>query len=264
MKNILLLVHDDAGQEARLQAALDLTRAFGGHLICLDVVQLPVAAAAAFDDPTPFILAAERAIEGDNMARLECRLTREDVLWEMRQVVGDFADSLADNAGLADLIVVSRKLDDLFSPDMRSVASSTVLKSGKPIVAVAEASRGFDVNGRALVAWDGSLPAMAALSAAVPLLRHASSVLLLEVEGLCPSSVEEGASYLSHYGIHPTVRQSPKGDGAAAQIEKTIQSDGAAYCVMGAYGHRRIREALFGGVTTHMLAHSTVPLFLAH
>ena len=27
MKNILLLIHDDPGQEARLQAALDITRA---------------------------------------------------------------------------------------------------------------------------------------------------------------------------------------------------------------------------------------------
>jgi hypothetical protein len=35
MKNVLLLVHDDLGQEARLQAALDIVRAIGGHLHCL-------------------------------------------------------------------------------------------------------------------------------------------------------------------------------------------------------------------------------------
>ena len=42
MKNVFVLVHDDAGQEARLQAALDLVRTFGGHLSCIDVVQVPV------------------------------------------------------------------------------------------------------------------------------------------------------------------------------------------------------------------------------
>ena len=42
MKNILLLVHEDNGQEARLQAALDVTRALKGHLNCLDVVIMPV------------------------------------------------------------------------------------------------------------------------------------------------------------------------------------------------------------------------------
>ena len=41
MKNILLLVHDDPGQEARVQAALDLTRALDGHLTCLDVAAMP-------------------------------------------------------------------------------------------------------------------------------------------------------------------------------------------------------------------------------
>lgn len=37
MKTVLLLGHNDAGQEARLQAALDLTRALSGHLICVDI-----------------------------------------------------------------------------------------------------------------------------------------------------------------------------------------------------------------------------------
>ena len=41
MKNVLLLIHDDAGQEARLQAALDVTRALEGHLTCLDVAIVP-------------------------------------------------------------------------------------------------------------------------------------------------------------------------------------------------------------------------------
>jgi hypothetical protein len=42
MKNILLLVHDDVGQEARLQVALDVTRALTGHLESLDVAQTSV------------------------------------------------------------------------------------------------------------------------------------------------------------------------------------------------------------------------------
>ncbi len=41
MKNVLLLVHDDVGQESRYQVALDLTRALQGHLMCLDVTYVP-------------------------------------------------------------------------------------------------------------------------------------------------------------------------------------------------------------------------------
>ena len=42
MKNILVLVHDDDGQEARLQVAFDIVRAVRGHLTCVDVVTVPV------------------------------------------------------------------------------------------------------------------------------------------------------------------------------------------------------------------------------
>ena len=37
MKNVMVLVHDDDGQTARLQTALNLARALEGHLSCVDV-----------------------------------------------------------------------------------------------------------------------------------------------------------------------------------------------------------------------------------
>jgi len=36
MKNVLLLVHDDAGQESRYQAALDIARAQPSALLCFE------------------------------------------------------------------------------------------------------------------------------------------------------------------------------------------------------------------------------------
>jgi len=34
--------------------------------------------------------------------------------------------------------------------------------------------------------------------------------------------------------------------------------------VMGAYGHRRLRELVFGGATRHLLSHMTVPVLMSH
>ncbi|HMB12895.1 MAG TPA: universal stress protein, partial [Roseovarius sp.] len=34
--------------------------------------------------------------------------------------------------------------------------------------------------------------------------------------------------------------------------------------VMGAYGHSRFREAIFGGATRYMLEKSNLPVFMAH
>ncbi|PBN42916.1 hypothetical protein [Sphingobium sp. D43FB] len=99
MKNVLLLVHEDVGQEARLQAALDLTRALDGHLICLDVAVLPVLAADPYSgDGSAILLQEERDRESRNRARIEERLGKEDVSWDMAAVVGDLASSRPSSA----------------------------------------------------------------------------------------------------------------------------------------------------------------------
>src|SRR5690348_11695451 len=80
MKNILLLVHDDAGQEARLQVALDVTRALNGHLTCVDVAQVPIILASAYDSSGYAIaMDYECQAEGRNRKALEERLAGEGV-----------------------------------------------------------------------------------------------------------------------------------------------------------------------------------------
>ncbi|MGE5722584.1 MAG: universal stress protein [Sphingomonadales bacterium] len=268
MKNILVLIHDDAGQEARLQAALDLTRALGGHLTCLDVARYPVTGGYFSPEAEVALLDEERHREQLNTQRLIERLGGEDVPWNIAATTGTFADCIAAEAGLADLIVVNRELDDPTAPDMLAAASSIILETRKPVIAVSEKCRGFDASGRAIVAWDGSLPAMAALTASVPLLLLAGSVNLVEIQGDSPGSVEEAAAYLSRHDIHAEVslvaRFKDDKSSIGDMIATICGNENAAYCVMGAYGHSRLREAVLGGVTRHMLGCSTVPLVLAH
>ncbi len=269
MKNVLLLIHDDAGQEGRLQAALDLTRALEGHLTCLDVVRFPVLGndyvSAAGE---AVLLEDERAQEAANRERIGERLSDENVAWTMADTTGDFAGSIARFAGLADIIVLNRKLDSTSEPNMLGLASDVVLRCRKPILAVPHDVRSFDAAGAALIAWDGSLPAMTALTMSVPLLKLARSVELIEVQGPAAGTVREAAQYLSRHDIHAEAsllapfRESPHEP--AQVIRRVIEKGGYSYCVMGAYGHPRIREALLGGVTRSMLPASPVPLVLAH
>ena len=39
---------------------------------------------------------------------------------------------------------------------------------------------------------------------------------------------------------------------------------GATLLVMGGYGHARLREAVFGGFTRHVLAGADIPVLMAH
>lgn len=267
MKNVLVLMHDDAGQEARFQAALDLTRAIGGHLTCLDVSIMPafVGEYAEFGG-SAMLLADERQRENANRSRMEARLAAEDVPYEWKETTGFLSPCVRDAATLADVIVLNRRLDQIDYPDMRDLVGDIVLKSGKPVIAVPEALRSFDLLGNALVAWDGSPQADAALRAAVPLLQKARSVTIVEVDdGSVKVPATEAAEYLSRHGIKPTVRQeSAQFDLPSTVLLDRIDADNAEYLVMGGFGHSRFVEAAFGGVTSRMLKECPVPLFLAH
>lgn len=212
------------------------------------------------------LVADKREREAMNRKRLESRLAHEEVSWDWVDVTGDLGPCVAEAAGMADLILTNRKLDGFPMPDMRKAAGEIIVKSGRPILAVPENLKRFDPSGRALVAWDGSPGATAALHAAVPLLQLSRSVILFEVEdGSINTPPEEAAAYLSRHGIHAAIRH----EGCHSRRASDILLDEArhghvAYVVMGGFGHRRFVEALFGGVTRKMLTESPVPVFLAH
>ncbi len=266
MKNILVLMHDDVGQEARFQAALDVTRALDGHLTCIDVAVKPV----TVDDyatlgGAALLLGDEQVSEAANRARMEKRLKVEGVAYDWIQTTGFLSPSVREAAGLADLIVLNRDIKDAY-PDMEEVATEVLIKSGRPILAVPRACQRFDAFGHAMIAWDGSVEAEKALRAAVPLLQLASTVTIVVCEdSSIKTPVEEAAAYLSRHGVKPVVHPI----GYAMDIPSTIlleqiEANGAAYLVMGGFGRSPFIEAVLGGVTRRMLQESPVPLFLAH
>lgn len=267
MKTILLLVHDDAGQEARFQAALDVTRAIEGHLKCLDVSIMPLPAGDIYSGAgEAMLLADERDQEAQNKARLVSRLAREGLPWDWTDCVGAIAPALEEASALADLIVVNRALEEFPLPDMRRIAGDLVVRSGKPILAVPEGSRGVNLCGDVLMCWDGSACSVAAMRAAIPLLRLANSVTLFEIDDDGRgSSIGDAAEYLSHHDVRADLRQyHARARPAGEIILDAVRRNPVDYVVMGGFSHLRFTEALFGGVTRTMLRHSPVPIFMAH
>lgn len=267
MKNILLLVHDDDGQEARLQASLDVVRAVEGHLSCLDVVVLPATLGSDnfYYSATAMLLQEETKWEQANRTRIEERLKVEDVPWDWTDVTGQIATSLDDAASLADLIVVNRQLDQFPVPDMRSVAGDVVIRSRRPVLAVPASLERLDLSS-ALIAWDGSPSSATALRAAVPLLALAEHVVVLEVEDdSIEQPAEEAAQYLARHGIEARIeRKAPLPAGVARTVMDAAGRHHSGYVVLGGYSHRRLAEAVFGGVTRELLKFCPVPLFMAH
>lgn len=262
-KNVLVLIHDDEGQEPRLQAALDLARALEGHLICTDVADLVI---AGYRNPGDAIVILDTRIdEVANRARIERRLAIEQIPWSWIDMASDSpANSMLAAAGSADLIVVGGR-GDASADAQRYLVTQVLARTRALVVVVAEGQIGVDVNGPALLAWDGSEPCAWAMQQAVPLLALARSVHILEV-GIPDdaSSAEDAATYLSRHGIHAELLRVQQREDFASTIAAEARLMKATYCLMGAFEHSQLSEAIFGGVTRAMLTGSRATLIMGH
>lgn len=270
MKSVLLYVNDDSGLDARIQAALDLTRALKGHLHCLRTN--PYHPQMAFDGVTGMSVMYDigkyaRKIDIQLKAEIEKRLASEDVPWDYQEANADPARALARNSALADVMVLSSCSGARDNTLPLGIFGDVVFNTHIPVVVQPDSVRKFDSVGPAVVAWNGSFEAGNALRAAVPLLALASDVHIVVVEEDKDHDLPplEASEYLSRYGIKSKIHDlAAGGSSVQAILLSTVDTLDASYMVMGAYGHSRAREFLFGGVTRNLLRDCPVPLVVAH
>lgn len=266
MKNIAVLIHADAGQESRFQAALDMVRALHGHLVAIDVTAMPPIAEDPMISPATLgaHIAEELAEQDENRARIMARLLIEDVPWTLAECMGDVASCLGSHTALTDLVIINTVFDGFPGGEMDGVVAS-MLRLNRPVLAVPCATRGIAVHGTAVVAWDGSDECDAALRAAVPVLALSREVRILSIDrGAIKHPPEMAASYLSRHGIRPEIMVVPAETGRIGQqiLAHALRIE-PAMIVMGGFGHSRLIETLFGGVTRDLLRNSPYPVFLA-
>lgn len=269
MKTVLLYANEDSGFESRLQAALDVARAFDAHLSCLQVTPFD---SFIIGDPfggvytLPTIVEAVQEGEDKHRARIEQHLANEGVTWDWVRCDGAPAAVVVDRTRLADLIVLSLPAGEHGYDGPLAIVGDVALHTRAPVLAVPQASRSLDVGGTAIVAWNGALEAAHALRLSLPLLRKAAQVRIVTVPGdgaeFPPTDASE---YLARHGISTELHEWPgDGDSTAGALRDAAAALAGTYVVMGAYGHSRLRETTLGGTTREMLHTSTVPLVLAH
>ncbi len=271
MRSLLLHANGDDGFEGRLQAALDLARQFDAHITCLQ----PVSFEIAFPGDTygtmlaqmlPVVREAAARFRGET----EARLAKEDVRWEWIEEDGIDDSCVIAYAALSDLVVISAAPRDAGRGGPSPLVGQVAIHGRAPLLVMPKEWTGLDTAGPAFVAWNGSAEASRALRAAMPFLKRASGVVLGTVaEGDTRDRFDmpplRGAGYLARHGIECEVVELPRASaGVAATLEDAARARGARYMVMGAYGHSRLMQTLFGGVTRHALSTPSMPLLMAH
>ncbi len=190
---------------------------------------------------------------------------------EFVYLVGDVEDVIAQQGRLSDIIVVGRGMRDP-SAVYDSAIISAIFDTGRPVLLIpkgkSEKTAKWSCKNISL-AWDGGLEAARAIYNSLPLLEHADKIQLLTARGngeACDLEAEEGIiKYLQCHGICANGIIIAAGSRTPAEAllmrTKELESD---LLVMGAYGHSRFREMIFGGITNHMLEAADIPLLLSH
>jgi nucleotide-binding universal stress UspA family protein len=178
---------------------------------------------------------------------------------------GDEATYLAEHGRVADLIVAGRPREgETVAFDVLEVS---LLHTGRPVLivpAVLPAQR----SGTVVIAWKNKPEAARAVAAAQPLVAAAKKVIILAVEegsGTAePSCKRLRAALLWHNPNTSIERLTQDSRPCAEVVLDAAMAAEADVLVMGGYGHSRVREVIFGGVTEHVLAGAAVPVFMVH
>jgi nucleotide-binding universal stress UspA family protein len=164
-----------------------------------------------------------------------------------------------------DLIVVGRPLKDSITPSMAALESA-LFEAGRPLL-VAPPQAPAQLGERIVVAWNGSTETARTVGFAMPFLKRAQRVTVLTIErGTVPGpSAAEMSLNLRRHGIDADWKESPLGDrGVGQAMLEEARGLGADLLIKGAYTQSRLRQMIFGGATSHILAEAEIPVLMAN
>lgn len=270
MKNILLHIHDDDEQAGRLAVAMDLVAQTGGHLACVQITPMETYASDPYGGLFGMAALIDTIHSSDKALRLatEAQLGRAGVPWHWHSSDGNVVEGLIDQALLADVVVLSQPASTVrrLARQPLAIVGDVVMYTRCPVLMVPQGQDRLSLAAPVVVAWNGSAEAANALRLALPVLKLASAVHIVEVsDGSRGRSAREAALWLSRHEVGADVHEWPaKGRRISVALLHAVAELSAACLVMGAYGHSRLRETVLGGTTRELIATSTVPLLLAH
>jgi nucleotide-binding universal stress UspA family protein len=268
-----MMVHVDVERdcEQRVQFALALADRFQATLIGVAGLALRPALAAGgvvvYHEPTELEcrtvsarlddLGTRFRTKGQHLKQVEWR-TALEVPYEL----------VSREARAADLVIVGARhtggnVHDLVDP------GAILLRAGRPVLVVPDTVAPLQLR-RVVVAWKDTRECRRAVRDALPFLQLAKEVLLVglgedESAPNAKKTLSDVAAYLRRHRVVVAreVWRQTRGP-VATELLQLVRDEGADLIVAGGYGHSRLGEWIFGGVTHELLASSPVCCMLSH
>lgn len=257
-----ILVNVDVGnpKSTSLGYAIDLAQKFGAELI-----------GVAADQPNPIYMgidsggvaidayAAERqAIEDklNDAGNAFAATVPGNIAHTWRAFVTSPTVAILESAHLCDLIVTSSTTTGTSGDKQRVDLGELALGAGRPILDVAASATRASFD-RIVIGWKDTREARRAVVDALPFLKLAHDVTALTVsegdEAREQESLAGLAAWLDVHGIAARTDLLHDQQKLGDLLQVTASELKADLLVTGAYGHTRMREWLFGGVTRDIL-----------
>lgn len=276
IKDIMVHLDGSAEDEIRLEHAQAIASAGRAHLIGIFTNLLPDltiampmdGGAAAMQVLTELDDKARQ--DGDTTAkRLIERLESLQVPSDLRRLDGTYgalSAMVVGQARCADLFIATRPNGGTETPDWSDLVEAVLFGAGRALLLVPPGCRRHGQIQTVLVAWNGSREAARALREGMPFMEQAARTVVLVVDPAPDTRpwVEMEGHLARHGVVAEAARAETQGRRVADVILDEARSVSADLIIMGGYGHTRLREQVFGGVTREMLSSADSPLLVAH
>ncbi len=289
IRTILVVLQMDTAAEQLLDGALEIARTMESHLEVLLLQSDPeqLLADCSFTPLGLIPIDALNEARDSNATRVRQRFeawraTRElpvDIVdHKLRTTYARWSDwkgpaeiGLLRRGRLADVIIMAAQPRRLGLSS--AVVDAALFDSGRPVLFLPGAPV-VPPLGKVALAWNDSLQAVRCLACSLPFLHEAERVYVLSVgsahgnSGSDRSSIpaEDVVEAMTWQGIKATlVRIMPDADETVGgRLLREVSDLDVGLLALGAFTHSRVREALLGGVTRHVLDHADLPLLMIH
>jgi len=270
---VLTHVQPDPEATPRLDCAVAIARRFNAALIGIAAEMIPP---LAFDSG---YYSAEADWMGAMRETIEGRLKSARAMF--KAATAEFGDNRGFACGMqlpapavaaasraADLIVAGGAPRKMHDPYMHCSPAELAITSGRPVLVAPPNAPPLQAK-QILVAWKDTREARRALSDAMPFFEQADRVVVLAVcadADLEPAlhEVDDVVRALRRRGITAEAKVAQEKHPNGFHILRQAGLEGADLIVCGAYGHSRLGEWVFGGVTADLLAQDQAYLLLSH
>ena len=277
-KTILVSLNEVGRVADLIAAAANLARVLGAHVSGLYVIPAVQVYPSVGFEAAPQVFEGNRSFFKDNAARVkqsfEEAMAREGLPHDFHQIDARtpvIADEVIAQGRSSDVIIVSATNPDEITGVERDFVEQVVMAAGRPVVVLPFKGDTVIATDEIVIGWDGGREAARAVFDALPLLKLAKKVRVVRVDpqkdpalrGSIPGA--DLAQTLARHGVKAEAQGFPTdGMDEGQALMRCAEDCGAGLIVMGAYGHSRLAEFIFGGATRFVLTRMARPVLMSH